>query len=178
MSITTINIGNAVNDGLGDDLRTAFEKVNANFQALNITASTTDVPGYSIFKEKVNNDLVFKTLQSGKNVAITETTDAIIIANSAPDAFKKITTDSGSITASSFQEISIVGTDDIDVNSSSSTITVSSVLPVTNILTTYDLGPIGGVYSNVIQLLLAASTLDFGTITSPTLLDVDCGILG
>ena len=27
MTIQTINIGNVVNDGLGDDLRTAFEKV-------------------------------------------------------------------------------------------------------------------------------------------------------
>jgi hypothetical protein len=34
MTIQTINIGNVVNDGLGDDLRTAFEKVNANFADL------------------------------------------------------------------------------------------------------------------------------------------------
>ena len=32
--IQTINIGNLVNDGTGDDLRTAFEKVNSNFTNL------------------------------------------------------------------------------------------------------------------------------------------------
>lgn len=178
MSITTINIGNAVNDGLGDDLRTAFEKVNANFQALNITASTTAVPGYSIFKEKVNNDLVFKTLQSGKNIAISETDDAIIIANSAADAFKKISTDSGSVQANSFQEISLVGTNDITVNASSSTITIGCAIPVTDILTTYDFGPTSGDFSNAIQLLFANTNIDFGTIISPSLFDLDCGTLG
>jgi len=35
MAIQIINIGNAVNDGSGDDLRTAFVKVNNNFAELN-----------------------------------------------------------------------------------------------------------------------------------------------
>jgi hypothetical protein len=178
MTITTINIGNIANDGLGDDLRTAFAKVNANFQALNITASTTDVPGYSIFKEKVDNNLVFRTLQSGTNIAITETPDAITIASSAPIAFKKISTDNGSISASSFQDISIVGTNDITVASSASTITVGSTLPVTDILTTYDFGPITGDFTNAIQLLLANTSINFGTISVPSMFNLDCGTLG
>jgi hypothetical protein len=41
MAIQTINIGNVVNDGLGDDLRTAFQKVNANFTALDAELSVT-----------------------------------------------------------------------------------------------------------------------------------------
>jgi len=52
MSIQTINIGSYANDGSGDDLRTAFNKVNANFALLgteipvaeatnNITTSVT-----------------------------------------------------------------------------------------------------------------------------------------
>jgi len=39
MPIQTINIGNYANDGSGDDLRTAFRKVNENFSLLG-----TDVP--------------------------------------------------------------------------------------------------------------------------------------
>jgi hypothetical protein len=35
MAIKKINIGNSVNDGSGDDLRTAFNKVNENFAELN-----------------------------------------------------------------------------------------------------------------------------------------------
>ena len=34
MPIQTINLGNYANDGTGDDLRTAFEKINANFNEL------------------------------------------------------------------------------------------------------------------------------------------------
>ena len=39
MAIQTINLGNYANDGSGDDLRTAFNKVNANFALLG-----TDIP--------------------------------------------------------------------------------------------------------------------------------------
>jgi len=34
MSIQTINLGSYANDGSGDDLRSAFTKVNANFALL------------------------------------------------------------------------------------------------------------------------------------------------
>jgi hypothetical protein len=182
MSITQINIGNAVNDGLGDDLRTAFQKVNSNFQALDVaikvTASLTDVPGYSIFKEKVGTALIFKRLQSGKSISIEETPDAVIITNSSSDAFSKITTDTGSISGSSFQEISLLGSADISVSSNSATINLSNKIPVTSILTTYDFGPIDGVYSNAIQFILAAINIDFGTLLNPSMLNLDCGTLG
>ena len=39
MTIQTINLGNYANDGTGDDLRTAFQKVNANFAEVAGTAS-------------------------------------------------------------------------------------------------------------------------------------------
>lgn len=39
MAIETINLGNYANDGTGDDLRTAFQKVNDNFVTLNNLAS-------------------------------------------------------------------------------------------------------------------------------------------
>jgi hypothetical protein len=58
MTIQTINIGNVVNDGLGDDLRTAFQKVNANFTDLSaqltITATNVGAVGVGVFKEKVS----------------------------------------------------------------------------------------------------------------------------
>ena len=34
MAINPINVGNAANDGTGDDLREAFIKINQNFQLL------------------------------------------------------------------------------------------------------------------------------------------------
>lgn len=58
MTITTqnfiaVNVGSSPNDGTGDDLRTAFQKVNANFgwigntgfSAANIAAGTIEVSG-------------------------------------------------------------------------------------------------------------------------------------
>ena len=35
MSVKKINIGQLANDGTGDDIRTAFDKVNDNFEDLN-----------------------------------------------------------------------------------------------------------------------------------------------
>jgi len=40
MAKQTINIGTAVNDGTGDPLRTAFDKVNDNFDELYLTGVT------------------------------------------------------------------------------------------------------------------------------------------
>jgi hemin uptake protein HemP len=37
MTVQLVNIGNVVNDGTGDDLRTAFEKANNNFTELSNT---------------------------------------------------------------------------------------------------------------------------------------------
>jgi hypothetical protein len=58
MTITTqsflsVGVGSSANDGTGDDLRTAFQKVNANFgwignigfNAANINAGSIDVAG-------------------------------------------------------------------------------------------------------------------------------------
>jgi hypothetical protein len=42
VSLQTINLGDYANDGTGDDLRTAFAKVNINFSALN---SENDITG-------------------------------------------------------------------------------------------------------------------------------------
>jgi hypothetical protein len=39
MALQTINIGASANDGTGDPLRTAFEKVNENFEALKLVLS-------------------------------------------------------------------------------------------------------------------------------------------
>lgn len=40
-SFTSINVGSSANDGTGDELRTAFIKVNANFDYISNTGVTT-----------------------------------------------------------------------------------------------------------------------------------------
>ena len=84
MPIQTINLGNYANDGTGDDLRTAFLKVNANFQlvgaTLGIIGGENIGSGVGIFKRRDNDNLTleFKSLTSTDNsIQITSTADTV-----------------------------------------------------------------------------------------------------
>lgn len=71
MNIQNINIGQYPNDGTGDDLRTAFEKIVANFSEidLNVVLSAENVgQGTPIVIENAsNNALKFRTIKSSNN---------------------------------------------------------------------------------------------------------------
>ena len=82
MTIQTINLGSYANDGTGDDLRTAFEKVNANFSELNaeaaISTATNVGSGTGIWKDKNGIVLEFKSLTSTDNsINITNTSTTV-----------------------------------------------------------------------------------------------------
>ena len=188
MTIQTINIGNVVNDGLGDDLRTAFQKVNANFSDLSaqltITASNVNDTGVGVFKEKVGAELRFKKLVSGTKMLLTDTDTSIVVNSTAPDAFTRIDTDAGVMLASTHQQITLAGTaapgsvtsvKDIEVTAFGSAISIKTIIPVTDILTSYDFGAITGTLNNSMQALFAVANIDFGTITLPSRFDLDCG---
>jgi hypothetical protein len=188
MTIQTINIGNVVNDGLGDDLRTAFEKVNANFTDLSaqltITATNVGAVGVGVFKEKIGADLRFKKLVSGTKMLLSENTDTVTVNNTAPDAFIRIDTDAGVMLASTYQQITMAGTaapgsttsrKDIEVNAFGSVLSIKTMIPVTDILESYDFGSISGVYTNAMQVALQSANIDFGTVLLPGRIDIDCG---
>jgi len=188
MTIQTINIGNQVNDGLGDDLRTAFQKVNGNFSELNasltITVGAAPGTGVSLFKEKTGSQLIFKNLVSGTKILLNDTGNTVIVNNTAPDAFTRFDTDSGTMLAGTHQQITLSGTaapgsttsrKDIEVTASGSTVSFKTIIPVTDILTSYDFGVINGVYNNAMQVAFAAANIDFGTILLPGRLNLDCG---
>lgn len=85
MPIQTINIGNYANDGLGDDLRTAFEKVNANFDLLNTTDTTAAAnvgTGTGVFAQKSGTSLQFKSLIGGSNITLSSNGTSITINGS------------------------------------------------------------------------------------------------
>jgi hypothetical protein len=188
MTVQTINIGNQVNDGLGDDLRTAFQKVNANFSNLSaqltITAVNLGINGTGVFKDKVGAELQFKKLISGTKMFLDDTGDTIVVNSTAPDAFIRISTDSGNVQASTNQNITFGGTaapgsitsrKDIEVTAFGSTVSFKTIIPITDILESYDFGVINGQFNNSMQALYAASNIDFGTITLPGRFDLDCG---
>ena len=109
MNITLIDIGNIANDGTGDDLRTAFEKVNENFVELetSIDASTVAAnvgDGLGLYKQKTVNTLEFKTLGVGSFLSITAVGNKIVVDTAFTD--KNINV--GSLTASGNIEGNII----------------------------------------------------------------------
>ncbi len=189
MTIQTINIGNVVNDGLGDDLRTAFLKVNANFATLDAELSVTgkNVPeavnGEGIFKQKNGLDLEFKKLVAGNNkILLSSTTDTVVISNNTPDAFTKIVTENGIASAvpsgtnvSANTVLTMQGGNNLRVSSVNNVITIDTDLPVTNILTNVDFGPLNNDYESVVQFNLSSSNIDFGSIPIPGRISIDFG---
>lgn len=181
MTVQTINIGNVVNDGLGDDLRTAFEKVNANFQSLNtsltVEAANIGSTGQGIFAQKVSDQLQFKNLVGGNRITLDSTNTSIIINATKPEAFSTIFTpdDSAGISSSVYPDITLKGAGGIEVTSSESTITFGISSPGIAASTLYDFGPFDGFYTGSTSFLLSASNVDFGTITAPGSLKLNLG---
>jgi hypothetical protein len=184
MTVQNINIGNQVNDGLGDDLRTAFEKVNANFISLGaeltVTASNAGLTGVRVFRQKTGSDLEFRRLRAGNKIVLEETDTNILITSNQADAFTSITTDTGVVVASSLANtvgITLQGSKNINVTSAplSGTITVDTDLDLNQILLNMDFGPITSAFVNPTQFALQASNIDFGTIEIPGALSLDLG---
>ena len=180
-TISTINIGNIVNDGLGDDLRTAFQKVNANFATLNndltITASNLGTVGEPVFKQKTGLNLEFKKLVAGNKITISSSPDSLLISSTVGNTFQRITTQSGFVDADDDQFITIQGDPDISVTASGDVITVTTVQDLNQILQVLDFGPLNGAYTSIVQMNTAASNIDFGTFTNPGSINFDLGVL-
>ena len=79
MAKQTINIGTTANDGTGDPLRTAFDKVNDNFTEL-----------YNDDAGDVNS------VNAGTGISVDQTTGAVTVTNSSPNA-----THTGEVTGAS-----------------------------------------------------------------------------
>jgi hypothetical protein len=82
MPIQRIEIGGYANDGTGDDLRTAFNKVNANFTLLDSDAQVNDGvnlgAGVAVLKSKIGTILQFKSLTStDTSVTLTATDNTV-----------------------------------------------------------------------------------------------------
>ena len=185
MAIQTINVGNLVNDGLGDDLRTAFLKVNANFAELSTTSTTTasnvGATGVGVFKQKAGADLQFKKLLSGDKIVVTDSADNVVISSTAPDAFVRITTNSGVASASSSPYVTMQGGTNIQVTNqlgpTGNVITIGETINTVKLISDIDFGPVSGSYDNAIQFILAAGDYDFGTFELGSDFEYDAGTI-
>jgi hypothetical protein len=114
MALDTINVGNFVNDGTGDDLRSAFVKINNNFEELDLLQGQNNTisnvgTGLGIYKEKIGVDLKLRSLKGGDGIDITTSPNELLITNTY-NSFLTVDADTGSVTASNLiQSLSIVG---------------------------------------------------------------------
>lgn len=103
MSIQYVNIGTNPNDGTGDDLRSAFDKVNNNFQLLATIGGETNIGANigggsgQLYAGKTNETLNFRTLAAGSGITLTPDGNVIRISNSyvSPASFTKVFDDIG-----------------------------------------------------------------------------------
>jgi hypothetical protein len=176
MALQTINLGNLANDGTGDDLRSAFEKVNYNFSILEIAASditgatNLGTAGATVFKEIINRDLKFKRVLGDNGVTVTDNDTAVIISGATIPA-TIITGDSGSLLFNPGDTISITGASNISVGINNNTRTITITGSLTTLDTQLDangnniinVGSINGVDWET-QIAGLFINMDFGTI--------------
>lgn len=130
MALVPINVGLIVNDGTGDDLRTAFLKINQNFEEIELAGGQANTisnigTGIGLFKEKIGVDLRLKSIKAGSGISVTNNPTELLIDNTR-NVIVKVNADTGSLTASSVsQEISIVGSTGITTSISGSTLTIT-----------------------------------------------------
>lgn len=117
MAIDTINIGNLANDGTGDDLRTAFIKVNNNFNELEEVNRSVEVEGNNlgtspssegIFSNKIDNVLNFKSINAGSGVNLSANSTSITIDAAVGISDLIFTTDNGSVIINDTQSSGII----------------------------------------------------------------------
>lgn len=121
MAVELINIGNIANDGTGDELRVAFRKINQNLEEFDVrlgdaVEGINTGTGAGVFRQRVSNDLEFRSLTAGANIEITENPASIEISspNTLTDA--PVITDSGSYILTSGDSIRVFGGDGIETS--------------------------------------------------------------
>lgn len=106
VTVQNINIGNLPNDGTGDDLRSAFVKVNNNFNELDSRSQNIEVDAFNLgtsasseglFYNKTDNTLNFKSLQAGTGISLSANSSTVTIDAAVGISDLIFTTDSGSV---------------------------------------------------------------------------------
>jgi hypothetical protein len=134
MAIELVNIGNAANDGTGDDLREAFIKVNSNFEELDSRANQIGAnlgsAGAEVYKTADTNILYFRRLVAGDNISLTTLENTIVIDNTMPESRFNISTNSGSVIGGNGISLNLLGAEatTVSADENTKTITITSSL--------------------------------------------------
>jgi len=195
MTQQTINIGTTANDGTGDDLRTAMQKVNLNFTELygaSPLTSSISIEGNHIYVNDSNANLKLSASGTGaielegiqirdNRIEATRSNDDLVL--SASGTGQLYTPGNLSVDGSTYlYNLSSTGT------ASLTTVTVGGTLGVTGTLTagTIDVNVLQSTDSTAIQIneglnvsgTLSANTIDTNTISSSdsTAIQIDDGV--
>lgn len=131
MAIKTINLGTVANDGTGDDLREAFEKIIFNFNDLDgrTPEATTVVnlgSGEGLFSNKDDAELQFKSIVAGNNVTLSSDNETLTVDVDAGVTQFDIEADTGSLTVTEGGTVILAGGNLISTTRSGNTITIDS----------------------------------------------------
>ena len=110
MAKQTINIGTTANDGTGDPLRTAFDKVNSNFTEL-----------YNDDAGDVNS------VNAGTGISVDQTTGDVTVTNTAPDQTVSLTDGTGISTSGTYPNFTITNTGTLDTTTDNGATTTNSI---------------------------------------------------
>lgn len=205
MALQTINVGNFVNDGTGDDLRTAFVKVNENFDELDLRGGQANTisnlgNGVGIFKEKVGVDLRLKSLVAGSNIAISSNANTITISSTGGGALVTETNPTLSanlnlnnndlINGRNITAVDFYGRfngPSIGVHNGPVSGNVTGNLiglvhgidirDLNNVINSFDFGNITDTATTFLEYLFLTTTIDMGSFTSPNTITIESGPL-
>lgn len=168
MSILQVNLGDNENDGTGDDLRTAFEKANANFSELDLTRvifADNLGTGAQIFRNKIGNNLQFRSIKSSNlNTTVSSNDNEILIA--VKDSINSVEEDTTPELGGNLDlnNNNIIGTGNITITGDISATQITGILngPFIGNLTGDVLGNVTGQVSSISNLVLS----DLGNVSS------------
>jgi hypothetical protein len=129
MTIQNINVGNAANDGTGDDLREAFIKVNNNFAYLSdAPLGVTNLgAGAGVFANDLNGSINLRSLVSGNPYVTITQLENTIVFEGQPGTFT-ISDGSNSMIAGGGIPMAIIGLDatTVSINDNTKTVSITS----------------------------------------------------
>lgn len=156
MPIQTINLGNYANDGTGDDLRTAFTKVNDNFALLdaevNINSAENVGSGVGVLKQVSSGVVYLKTLRSDNG--------SVVITNEA-----------NTVNIESLSRLNTDPAPNLEANLSLNGYAVTGPGDLQATVFNHNIANI----HNVLAMILESNsaTVDFGSFTEPSGLDTE-----
>jgi len=189
MAKQTINIGSAANDGTGDPLRSAFDKINDNFDEVytelgGTTLSNISMSGNTIISDDTNGNIILSpngtgdvVIATGKSLQLTDHTDNALVKFDASGNLvtSAITYDGTTITIGditvngSTSTITSAGTDDITLVSGGGEVNVDGHI-LSNATNTKDLGAPANVWRALYATILKATgdRINIATQYTPT----------